>query len=115
MLTTTTADNCNTLHQLVIRINVPCGIEHMSEALPDPVMVAVFVLLLMLLCSCRERCGGQGYLSVNRFGELIGFAHAGMTAEGDNRWALPLKLQHLLQHYCTGKHVGMCRGGVEME
>jgi acyl-CoA oxidase len=33
----------------------------------------------------RERCGGQGYLSVNRFGELIGFAHAGMTAEGDNR------------------------------
>lgn len=35
---------------------------------------------------CRERCGGQGYLSCNRFGELIGFAHAGMTAEGDNRW-----------------------------
>lgn len=33
----------------------------------------------------RERCGGQGYLSVNRFGSLIGFAHAGMTAEGDNR------------------------------
>jgi acyl-CoA oxidase len=41
----------------------------------------------MVACfsSCRERCGGQGYLSVNRFGELIGFAHAGMTAEGDNR------------------------------
>jgi hypothetical protein len=37
--------------------------------------------------TCRERCGGQGYLSVNRFGALIGFAHAGMTAEGDNRWA----------------------------
>ena len=31
---------------------------------------------------CRERCGGQGYLSCNRFGTLIGFAHAGMTAEG---------------------------------
>lgn len=26
-------------------------------------------------------------MSVNRFGELIGFAHAGMTAEGDNRCA----------------------------
>jgi hypothetical protein len=43
------------------------------------------------VCCChpvrRERCGGQGYLSVNRFGELIGFAHAGMTAEGDNRCA----------------------------
>ena len=37
--------------------------------------------------TCRERCGGQGYLSVNRFGSLIGFAHAGMTAEGDNRCA----------------------------
>ena len=34
--------------------------------------------------AARERCGGQGYLSVNRFGSVIGFAHAGMTAEGDN-------------------------------
>ncbi|KAK9829677.1 hypothetical protein WJX72_007299 [[Myrmecia] bisecta] len=33
----------------------------------------------------RERCGGQGYLSCNRFGAIIGFSHAGMTAEGDNR------------------------------
>ncbi|KAI8580593.1 hypothetical protein K450DRAFT_236375 [Umbelopsis ramanniana AG] len=34
--------------------------------------------------TCRERCGGQGYLSVNRLGNFIGFSHAGMTAEGDN-------------------------------
>ncbi|KAF9095123.1 hypothetical protein BGX29_009154 [Mortierella sp. GBA35] len=34
--------------------------------------------------TCRERCGGQGYLSVNRMGDMIGYAHAGMTAEGDN-------------------------------
>jgi len=34
---------------------------------------------------CRERCGGQGFLSANRFGETIAGAHAGMTAEGDNR------------------------------
>jgi len=33
---------------------------------------------------CRERCGGQGYLSANRFGTFIGLAHAAMTAEGDN-------------------------------
>ena len=35
--------------------------------------------------TCRERCGGQGYLSCNRFGAILGFSHAGMTAEGDNR------------------------------
>merc|ERR1719356_2315277 len=33
---------------------------------------------------CRERCGGQGYLSCNRFGVFLGLAHAAMTAEGDN-------------------------------
>lgn len=31
-----------------------------------------------------ERVGGQGYLSVNRLGELLPFAHSGITAEGDN-------------------------------
>ena len=43
--------------------------------------------------TCRERCGGQGYLSVNRFGAILGFAHAGMTAEGDNR-VLMQKVKH---------------------
>ncbi|KAK9700578.1 hypothetical protein K7432_012129 [Basidiobolus ranarum] len=33
---------------------------------------------------CRERCGGQGYLKSSRFSSTIGFAHAGITAEGDN-------------------------------
>ena len=35
--------------------------------------------------TCRERCGGQGFLAANRFGEAIVGAHAGITAEGDNR------------------------------
>jgi acyl-CoA oxidase len=35
--------------------------------------------------TCRERCGGQGFLAVNRFGEGIVGGHAGITAEGDNR------------------------------
>lgn len=34
--------------------------------------------------TCRERCGGQGYLSANLFGLNLGFSHAGITAEGDN-------------------------------
>ncbi len=45
---------------------------------------------------CRERCGGQGYLSVNRFGQILGFAHAGMTAEGDNRVLMQKVAKELL-------------------
>ena len=33
---------------------------------------------------CRERCGGQGYLSCNKFGIDAALSHACMTAEGDN-------------------------------
>ena len=32
----------------------------------------------------RERCGGQGYLAVNRVGLIYQASHASMTAEGDN-------------------------------
>jgi len=41
-------------------------------------------LLEEVVSVCRERCGGQGYLSANRFGTFLGLAHAAMTAEGDN-------------------------------
>jgi acyl-CoA oxidase len=40
--------------------------------------------LLEIANVTRERCGGQGYLSCNRFGTFIGLAHATVTAEGDN-------------------------------
>jgi acyl-CoA oxidase len=33
---------------------------------------------------CRERCGGQGYLSINRVEAGISSAHSGITAEGDS-------------------------------
>ena len=33
----------------------------------------------------KERCDGQGYLSVNKFGDYLAIAHASLTAEGDNR------------------------------
>lgn len=33
----------------------------------------------------RERCGGQGFLAANKFGEYIASCHAALTAEGDNR------------------------------
>ena len=41
-------------------------------------------LLEEIVSITRERCGGQGYLSCNRFGTFLGLAHAAMTAEGDN-------------------------------
>eukprot|EP01136_Pigoraptor_vietnamica_P012831 Opistho-1_new@53178 len=53
--------------------------------------------------TCRERCGGQGYLSANRFGQIIGFAHAGMTAEGDNRVLMQKVTKELLSLLQTGK------------
>ena len=46
----------------------------------------------------RERCGGQGYLSVNRFGDFFGSAHAGITAEGDNS---------VLMQKVAKEHMGM--------
>lgn len=59
----------------------------------DPLEVLILCCVIKPLISwqtnvvattCRERCGGQGYLSANKFGQILGFAHAGMTAEGDN-------------------------------
>ena len=35
--------------------------------------------------TCRERCGGMGYLAVSKFSDYIATAHASITAEGDNR------------------------------
>ena len=43
---------------------------------------------------CRERCGGQGYLSANRFGVFLSGSHSSMTAEGDN--------SVLMQKVCHG-------------
>ena len=52
---------------------------------------------------CRERCGGQGYLSCNRFGEAIGFSHAGMTAEGDNSVLMQKVAKELLAAIQSGQ------------
>ncbi|KAJ3296854.1 hypothetical protein HK104_001096 [Borealophlyctis nickersoniae] len=51
---------------------------------------------------CRERCGGQGYLSVNEFGPHIGFSHAGMTAEGDNSVLMQKVTKELLAGIDSG-------------
>ena len=52
---------------------------------------------------CRERCGGQGFLSVNRFGEAIMGSHAGITAEGDNKVLMQKVSKELLTMYKNNK------------
>ncbi|KAJ3028338.1 UNVERIFIED_CONTAM: hypothetical protein HDU68_001888 [Siphonaria sp. JEL0065] len=52
---------------------------------------------------CRERCGGQGYLSANQFGLAIGFSHAGITAEGDNSVLMQKVSKELLAHVQKGQ------------
>ena len=52
--------------------------------------------------TCRERCGGQGYLSVNRFSGFIGLAHSGMTAEGDNSVLMQKVSKELLADVKSG-------------
>jgi acyl-CoA oxidase len=48
---------------------------------------------------CRESCGGQGYLSVNRFGNLKADADVFATFEGSNPVLLQLVAKGLLTEY----------------
>lgn len=52
---------------------------------------------------CRERCGGQSYLSANVGHAVLG-AHSGMTAEGDNRVLMQKVVKDILTHTRSGKH-----------
>ncbi|KAI9295516.1 acyl-CoA oxidase [Neoconidiobolus thromboides FSU 785] len=46
---------------------------------------------------CRERCGGQGYLQHSTFASIIGFSHAGITAEGDNAVLMQKTAKELIE------------------
>lgn len=50
----------------------------------------------------RERCGGQGFLSANKFGDTIAGAHAAMTAEGDNRVLMVKIVKDMLTNVTRG-------------
>lgn len=48
---------------------------------------------------CRESCGGQGYLAINRFGNLKGDTDVFATFEGSNPVLLQLVAKGLLSEY----------------
>ena len=48
---------------------------------------------------CREACGGAGYISENRFGELMADTEVFTTFEGDNTILLQLVAKSLLTDY----------------
>ena len=84
LLCRTLALNC--LHNYAITVyENPVGLEHELLSLCCITKTMMGWNFLKTATTCRERCGGMGYLSVSRFGEYIAQAHAALTAEGDNR------------------------------
>jgi len=51
-----------------------------------------------------ERCGGQGFLSVNRLTEGIGGGHSGMVAEGDNSVLMQKVAKELMTSIQMGEY-----------
>lgn len=51
---------------------------------------------------CRERTGGQGYLSINRIEELIPLAHAAITAEGDSAVLMQKVSKEYVEDFAKG-------------
>ncbi|SFD72708.1 Acyl-coenzyme A oxidase [Actinopolyspora alba] len=69
------------LQRLVALTKALCGSE-MSE----------------VLHACRERCGAQGMLRINRIPDYVAMAQGVVTAEGDNLPLLSTTAYQLLQH-----------------
>lgn len=65
------------------------------------------------LQDCRECCGGQGYLSVNRIAGLMNDSDVFTTFEGDNTVLMQLVAKGLLtafkQQFANGRFVGVLR------
>ena len=65
------------------------------------------------LQDCRECCGGQGYLAVNRLPALLADADIFTTFEGDNTVLMQLVARSLLtafhQQFADGRFVGLVR------
>lgn len=63
----------------------PKGLEHELLSLCCITKTMMGWNTMKVASVCRERCGGMGYLAVAKFHDYLALAHAGVTAEGDNR------------------------------
>lgn len=52
---------------------------------------------------CRERAGGQGYLSINRIESGVAVAHSAITAEGDSAVLMQKVSKEYVDDYSKGK------------
>lgn len=64
--------------------------------------------------TCRERCGGQGYLSCNKFGIDLALSHACMTAEGDNSVLMQKVATERLMVFKPVKDQGTASDGADL-
>jgi acyl-CoA oxidase len=67
---------------------------------------------------CRESCGGQGYLSANRFADIVSDTEVFCTFEGDNTVLLQLVARNVLtdfqKTFLDGSAWGIARLAVQM-
>ena len=63
----------------------PKGKEHELLSICCIIKTMMGWNLVQTSTTCRERCGGMGYLAHSKFCDYIALGHAAITAEGDNR------------------------------
>lgn len=84
LLCRTLALNCHYNYACKVFKN-PAGKEHELSQICSIIKTMMGWNFNEVAATCRERCGGMGYLANCRFGEYIALAHSTLTAEGDNR------------------------------
>jgi acyl-CoA oxidase len=83
----------------------PKGLEDELPSICSIVKTMVSWNFAKTAATCRERCGGMGFLSNSRFGDWLACAHTGLTAEGDNRVLMHKIVKDMLKRLKDGwKH-----------
>lgn len=87
------------LHEASVAKDYPEHDRRMLESLAAGIKVATTWHATATIQTCREACGGAGYLSVNRLAGLKADTDVFTTFEGDNTVLLQLVAKGLLTNY----------------